>query len=144
MSIREEIHDGHQRISEFIGKSLDPAMRTCVSAENRANELAERVSRAARLLDSVVDMALKVQNRAILSSMEKRARLQVLLQQSVEGFSIFAITYYGIGLINYGLKALKEYGFPVDPTLVTAALIPVVLGASWYAVRRVKHRVHGE
>lgn len=141
-NIREEIHDGHQRISTFIEKSLDPAMRTCVSAENRAHELAERVGRAARLLDSVVDMALKVQNRAILTSMEKRGRLQVLLQQSVEGFSIFAITYYGVGLAQYGLKAMKAYDLPVDPALLTAALIPIFLVGSWYAVRRVKHRIH--
>ncbi|MEM9316762.1 MAG: DUF3422 family protein, partial [Pseudomonadota bacterium] len=62
-------------------------------------------------------------------------------QQSVEGFSIFAITYYAVGLLGYLFKSGKELGMPLDPGLLTGLSAPFVLGVVWWSVRRVKKQL---
>jgi uncharacterized membrane-anchored protein len=129
------------RYTTFLLKTLMPAMRTCDAAERRTQELAQRVTRATQLLDSMVDMDQKKQNQAILESMAERANLQLRLQQSVEGFSIFAITYYAVGLLGYLLKSGKNLGLKLDPDLLTGLSAPVVLAIVWLSVRSVKRRL---
>lgn len=129
------------RYTTFMTKTLQPAMRTCEAAERRTQELAQRITRATQLLDSMVDMDQKKQNQAILESMAERASLQLRLQQSVEGFSIFAITYYAVGLLGYGLKSAKAMGLALDPGLLTGLSAPLVLAVVWLSVHSVKRRL---
>lgn len=129
------------RYTTFLLKTLQPAMRTCDAAERRTQELAQRITRATQLLDSMVDMDQKKQNQAILESMAERANLQLRLQQSVEGFSIFAITYYAVGLVAYLLKSGKVLGLHVDPDLLTGLSAPLILAVVWLSVRLVKRRL---
>ncbi|GAB5415539.1 MAG: DUF3422 family protein [Congregibacter sp.] len=129
------------RYTTFLQKTLMPAMGTCDAAERRAQELAERVSRATQLLSSMVDMDQQKQNQKILEGMAQRAQLQLRLQQSVEGFSIFAITYYAVGLMGYLFKSGKTLGLPLDPGLLTGITAPVVLAIVWLSVRSVKRRL---
>jgi uncharacterized membrane-anchored protein len=129
------------RYTTFLLKTLMPAMRTCDAAERRTQELAQRVTRATQLLDSMVDMDQKKQNQAILESMAERANLQLRLQQSVEGFSIFAITYYAVGLLGYVFKSGKTLGLHTNPDLLTGLMAPVVLAVVWLSVRSVKRRL---
>jgi len=100
------------------------------------------VARAAGLLGSMVDMVQKKQNQAILETMAERATLQLRLQQAVEGFSIFAISYYAVGLIAYGLKSAKALGSPVDPEVATGFAAPAVFALVWLSVRTVRRRLH--
>ncbi|MEE4279707.1 MAG: DUF3422 domain-containing protein [Halieaceae bacterium] len=139
--LAEERNGAVSRYSTFLIKTLQPAMRTCEAAERRTQELAQRITRATQLLDSMVDMDQKKQNQAILESMAERASLQLRLQQSVEGFSIFAITYYAVGLLGYLLKSAKEAGLPADADLLTGLSAPFVLAFVWLSVRRVKHKL---
>jgi uncharacterized membrane-anchored protein len=63
------------------------------------------------------------------------------LQQAVEGLSVVAISYYSIGLLNYVGKAAKAAGLPVNPDVLTGALIPVMVGVVWLGLRRMHHHV---
>ncbi len=137
----DEVLGDHQRYTNFLLRSLLPAMRTCDAAERRVQDLALRVSRAAGMLDTMVDLVKKEQNQEILESTARSARLQVKLQQAVEGFSIVAISYYGVGLLAYGLKTLKAAGWPVDPDLLAGAAAPLVLAGVWLTVRQVRRRL---
>ena len=128
-------------IAGFFDRRLSPAMRTCVAARMRQEAVAERVARAANLLRTRVDLALEAQNRSLLESMERRARLQVRLQQTVEGLSVAAITYYVVSLVAYLAKAATRQGFTVDPDVVTGASVPVVALGIWWMVRRFKRRI---
>ncbi len=139
--VDEEVLGDHQRYTNFLLRSLIPAMRTCDAAEHRAQDLAERTGRAARMLDTMVDVVKKQQNQAILESMAESARTQVKLQQAVEGFSIVAISYYGLGLLSYVLKSAKVAGLPVQPELVVGFAAPAVVAAVWLTVRSVKRRL---
>jgi uncharacterized membrane-anchored protein len=68
--------------------------------------------------------------------MDRRANLQLRLQQTVEGLSIAAITYYVIGLVGYGAKALKAAGAQINPDIVMGLAIPVVALLVWYGLRQ--------
>jgi uncharacterized membrane-anchored protein len=136
--VGEQVVENNQRYTNFMLRSLLPAMRTCDATELRSNELAQRVSRAANLLNTMVDMVQKKQSQELLLSMAERARLQLRLQQAVEGFSIFAISYYAVGLLNYGLKALVAGGVEIDDTLLTGLAAPVIFATVWVMVRIVR------
>jgi uncharacterized membrane-anchored protein len=85
-----------------------------------------------------VDIQLERQNRDLLRSMNRRAKLQVRLQQTVEGLSVAAISYYLVSLVTYLSKGAKALGVPLEVDVVTAASVPVVLGAAWLGVRRIR------
>ncbi len=139
--VREEIIDGHQRYTNFLMRALAPAMRTCDAAERRVGELSERVARSANLLSTMVDMQQSRQNQGVLKSMADSARRQLLLQQAVEGFSIFAISYYAVGLIKYALDSLDAAGLPVDGKLIAGASAPLIFVLVYLSVRFVRRRL---
>jgi uncharacterized membrane-anchored protein len=136
--LREERLIGVQTIEEFLDRRLAPAMATCSSVEKRLLDLSERVARASDLLRTRVDIEREQQNQALLESMNHRARMQLRLQQTVEGLSIAAITYYVVGLVGYAAKALKETGVHLSVEIVMGASIPFVVLGIWLAVRRVR------
>lgn len=124
--LREQRVPGIQTIDEFMQRRLAPAMSTCESVARRQSELSERVARASDLLRTRVDIVREMQNQELLASMNRRARLQLRLQETVEGLSVVAITYYLVGLAGYLAKALKAAGYGVDPDITMGVAIPVV------------------
>ena len=102
--LREERLKGLQTIDEFLERRLAPAMRTCEAVMARLESLSARIARAGELLRTRVDVALEAQNSDVLRSMDRRAKMQLRLQQTVEGLSVAAITYY---LVNQ--EAIDAY-----------------------------------
>ena len=76
--------------------------------------------------------------------MNRRGQLQLRLQQTVEGLSVAAISYYLVGLIKYGLEAAQSVGVQVDPTLGTGLAVPVVIVSVWWLIRRVRTKLAGD
>jgi uncharacterized membrane-anchored protein len=126
--------------SQFLMRRMAPAMRTCIGMEERQANLSRKLARAAQLLRTRVEIALEQQNRNLLEAMNRRAHLQLRLQQTVEGLSVAAISYYTVGLINYLLKGAYDAGIPVDPTIGTAVSVPVVVIGVALIVRRIRRR----
>jgi uncharacterized membrane-anchored protein len=124
--LRECRIPGLQTFREFIERRLAPAMNTCTAVGARQDALSTRVARATQLLSTRVDITRERQNQALLESMNRRAKLQLRLQQTVEGLSVAAITYYLVSLVGYGAKGLDKAGIPVEPNLATAISIPIV------------------
>lgn len=139
--LREERIEGLQTIDEFLERRLAPAMRTCEATAQRLERLATRVSRASELLRTRVDIQLEAQNIDLLRSMDRRARLQLRLQQTVEGLSVAAISYYLVGLVSYAAKGVKAAGLAIDVDLVTGLSIPFVVGAIGLGVLRLRRRI---
>ncbi|HLG81615.1 MAG TPA: DUF3422 domain-containing protein [Bradyrhizobium sp.] len=142
--LREERIEGLQTIAEFMDRRLRPAMHTCQSVAERQESLSQRVSRANNLLRTRVDVALEGQNRDLLASMDRRAQMQLRLQQTVEGLSVVAISYYLLGLLSYALKSAKGLHLPVDPDTAPGLALPVVLGLVWWGVHRLRKRLTRE
>lgn len=141
VELKEEPIAGLQTIAEFIDRRLVPAMRTCESVAQRQEAVSERVARASELLRTRVDIALEGQNRDLLQSMNRRAKLQLLLQETVEGLSVVAITYYVLGLVSYLAKGGHRF-FPwLDLDLVPALALPVALALVWWSIRRIRRRL---
>jgi uncharacterized membrane-anchored protein len=70
--------------------------------------------------------------------MNRRAAAQLRLQQTVEGLSVAAITYYIVGLVGYAAKGAKSAGVAINPDLAMALSIPVVLLLGVWGLRRVR------
>ncbi|WFU05550.1 DUF3422 domain-containing protein (plasmid) [Rhizobium sp. CB3171] len=139
IELREERVEERQRICTFIDRRFQPAVRFVHATERRLSEVGERVSLAGDLLRTTVQVQLEDQNASLLSSMEERARVQVHIQQAVEGFSVIAITYYAISLTKVCLEAAGELGFDVH--LAKAGLlftVPVAVFAIWAGIRHVR------
>lgn len=129
---------GHDTWDGFLQRRVAPAMRTCRSVEERQANLSRKLTRATTLLRTWVDVDVEKQNRDLLASMNNRARLQLRLQQTVEGLSVAAVSYYVVGLVGYLAKAAPLFGAEPAPELVTAVSVPVVLLAVWWIVRRIR------
>jgi uncharacterized membrane-anchored protein len=133
-----------QTFKEFTELRLAPAMNTCMVTAGRLEALSSRVARATQLLSTRVDITREHQTIAVLHSMNRRADLQLRLQQTVEGLSVAAVTYYIVGLIGYAARGVKAAGLGVNPELVMGLSIPVVMAAVALGIRRIHHMVHTE
>ncbi len=130
------------RISVFFARRFDPAMKTCEAAAARIDDLAERAERASNLLRTRVDIALEHQNQQLLRSMETRARQQLMLQETVEGLSVVAISYYLYGIVSKFAAGLSEYLTGHAIKEIDLILIPAVVLVVWLALRAMKKRIH--
>ena len=142
-ALEEKPVEGYETLAAFLQKRMAPAMRTCRSVEDRQANLSRKLTRAANLLRTWVDVALQNQNSDLLASMNRRARQQLRLQQTVEGLSVAAVSYYVVGLFAYLAKGAEGYMLGLSATAATALFVPVALAAIWLVVRRIR-RQHGE
>jgi uncharacterized membrane-anchored protein len=138
--LAEKTLPGNETLSAFLQRRLAPAMRTCQSVEERQANLSRKLTRATALLRSWIDVDLQKFNTEILASMDKRAHLQLRLQQTVEGLSVAAISYYVTGLVGYVAKLIHNMGLDVSPETLTGAAVPFVVLAVWLVVRRIRSR----
>ncbi|AXC50395.1 DUF3422 family protein [Paracoccus suum] len=140
-SLRESRFFSRQTLSEFMDRRFAPAMRTVASTEARLNTMLDRTERASELLRTRVDVERSGASRDLLARMDRRADLQLRLQNTVEGLSVVAISYYAVGLLSYFLTPLA-HRIAVDKAVLTAGLVPVVVLAVWYAMRRIRRSLH--
>ncbi len=138
--LRESRLPGLQTIEEFMARRVTPAVATCATAAQRLHDLAERIARASNLLSTRVDITRERQNQALLASMDRRAKLQLRLQQTVEGLSVAAIVYYMAGLVGYLAKGIKAGGWRIEPDLIVSLAVPALAILAFMAVRRARRR----
>ena len=129
-----------QRIGVFLERRFSPAMATCLAVSERIKSLAERSERASNLLRTRVDIALEAQNQQVLKSMEKRGQQQLRLQETVEGLSVVAISYYLIGIVAKLIEGIGLYAH-VETKLVSLISIPVIVFLVWWGVRRLRKHI---
>jgi uncharacterized membrane-anchored protein len=141
--LRETRQGGVQTIEEFMARRFTPAVATCATVSQRLHDLSERVAQASALLSTRVEIARERQNQSLLASMDRRARLQLRLQQTVEGLSLAAIVYYVAGLAGYVAKAAKAGGARIDPDIAVAVVIPVVAVLLMLVLRRARSHAGG-
>jgi len=133
--LREQRLHGLPTLSEFLERRLDPAMATVESARTRIAALSTRCARAVELLRARVAVAQEAQTQKLLAAMAETSRAQLRLQETVEGLSVAAISYYLMSLLGYALKPLPELG-ALTGERVLAALVPVVVALVWIRMRR--------
>ncbi|MCG4452385.1 DUF3422 domain-containing protein [Pseudomonas sp. MMS21-TM103] len=140
--LREQECPGLQTFSEFLQRRLTPAWRTSEAAEQDLDDLARRIDRASELLRTRIDLTIETQNQQLMQAMDKRSHLQLRLQQTVEGLSVAAISYYLVGLCKYLAESAKALGLIESSTLATGIAVPVCVAAVWLGMRRLKRSLH--
>jgi uncharacterized membrane-anchored protein len=138
--LREQRILERQLFSEFMMRRFDPAMRTCDAAEKRLEALSEHAARASELLGTRVSVDAAEQNHQLLRRMNQRAALQMRLQETVEGLSVVAVSYYAVNLLVYLLSPFLKHLIS-DKTVLAGMLVPPVMLVGWLMVRRIKARV---
>jgi uncharacterized membrane-anchored protein len=136
--LREVRLPGFPTVREFMERRLAPAINTCATIARRQEDLSGRIARNSQLLRTRVDIELERQNQELLAQMNRRAKIQLHLQETVEGLSVVAITYYASQLVNYLAKGGKTYIAPATPEIVTAISIPVIAVLVGLGLRRMR------
>lgn len=141
VELRQGRLPGLQTLTEFLERRFEPAMAYCDAVTSRMGAISERISRASALLGTRVEIERERQNQALLAAMNRRAALQLRLQETVEGLSVAAIAYYATGLVGYVFKATADAGLNIDPEVATGiAVIPIVVGVA-LALRAARRRL---
>lgn len=130
---------GYLSLADFTERRLHPALRTCASFSGRLGDLAGRAEWTSALMRTRVETALAAQNRDLLASMDRRASIQLRLQETVEGLSIVAISYYAVGLLSYVAKPFLEAAhIPLE--WFAAAVVVLALAGTWAMLRLMRRR----
>lgn len=136
--LREQRVGDLRTLNGFLARRLTPAMETIDAAARRQEALASRIERASALLRTRVDLAREEQNQRLLSAMDRRGTLQLRLQQTVEGLSVAAITYYVVSLLGHAIMPLRSSLPWLDPERASAVSIPIVAYVVWRIIRRTR------
>ena len=129
---------GYQSLTDFTERRLTPAVRTCESFSERLDSLSEGASWVSSLMQARIETKLTRQNTELLQSMNRRAHVQLRLQQTIEGLSVFAVAYYLIGILGYVAEGLVSRLGWLDVAAFKGLAAPIVLALSWYMVRRMR------
>ncbi len=140
--LKEDEVSGHLTLTEFITRRVTPAVRTCDTVGRRLDDLSRRIDRVSDMMRTRVELTIQGQNRALLASMDRRSRIQLMMQHTVEGLSVAAISYYTVGLLKYVITAAYDAGVPVDKDLAVGVSVPLVLFTVWFATRRIHKHFH--
>ena len=73
------------------------------------------------------------------------AHAQRVVQFTVEGLSVAAITCYIVGLVNYLATGAQAFGWPLSPDTSPAIAIalPLLALGVWSLLRRLNARIRG-
>ncbi len=141
--LREDEVSGHLTLSEFITRRLTPAVNTCRSVNERLESLSTRIDRVSDMMRTKVELSIQEQNQQLLTSMDRRSRIQLMMQHTVEGLSVAAISYYSIGLVKYIIEATGTGQLPLSKPQLVGWSVPVIIGTVWFFTRRVHRRFKG-
>ncbi len=141
--LKESHVSGMPTIRGFMERRLAPALNTCNAIAGRQEDLSARIARTSQLLRTRVDIELERQNQEVLSQMNRRAKLQLRLQETVEGLSVVVLTYYGSQLVQYLAKGTKDlHHWNTD--VITAVSIPIIAGLVAWGTHRMRKKLAAE
>ncbi|MDI9244005.1 DUF3422 domain-containing protein [Marinobacter sp. CHS3-4] len=137
-ALREDELSGHLTIREFMNRRLTPAAETCESVNNRLDDLSLRIGRASDMMRARVELELQRQNQELLAAMNQRSKVQLMMQHTVEGFSVVVISYYLIALLRMAMDVAEESGVSFNKPLLLGIAIPTILVLVYFTVRAIR------
>jgi len=72
--------------------------------------------------------------------MDRRSQIQLMMQHTVEGLSVAAISYYTIGLVKIFIGVLYDQGLHINKSLSLGISMPLVI----IAVAMITRRIHSK
>jgi uncharacterized membrane-anchored protein len=138
-SLGEAAYDARISVGGFLQRRLGPAVTTYESTARQRDDLADQVEKLSTVLQTRIELDLQRQNAELLHSLNSGTERQLRLQQTVEGVSVVAISYYAVNLlVEPVLWLMMRLPLPFAPGAgsIKAALVVLVIPAVWLAVRR--------
>lgn len=125
----------------YLDNRVQPALATCRAMEKRLADLGTKVQRSIELLNATITVSIQTQNQEVLDTILRTAQSQYRLQETVEGLSIIAISYYTLGILGYIAEGLHEV-LPIDKAMLLTLLAPVVVLVAFVGIRRLRRTIH--
>lgn len=139
--LKEHHIEGYCRISTYLERRIEPAVRTCLHTLGRQDNLSKRIQQASQLLRTRVDVNLETQNQQLLHTMSHRVQTQTRLTRMVEGISFVTISYYLIELLNMLLQAISTATGILLPEQTQLVMIPAIMGLVWFVSHKATRRI---
>jgi len=127
---------GLPTLTRFLDRRMEPAMATVASTGARISALSVRTARLVDLLRARVAVTQEAQAEQQLATLAGTGRAQLRLQQTVEGLSVAAITYYLLTVLGYLLKPLPWSLYGTSAETIIAVLVPLVAALTWFNLRK--------
>ncbi|MDO5687523.1 MAG: DUF3422 domain-containing protein [Neisseria sp.] len=139
--LKEAPLEGMQSLNEFLQRRLTPGMKTVHATRARLENISNRIAQTTHLLQARVDLSVQEQNQSLLVSMNRRSQLQLRLQQTVEGLSVAAISYYLVGLLGYVFEGIHSMGAEFNSTMLKGLSAPIVVILVYWSIHSIKARI---
>jgi len=138
---QEERLAGVESYHNFVISTLEPIERSNQLLTHLIQALNKKVFQQNDLVRSRIDIRLEQQNQEIFNELKQQAKKQIQLQETVEGFSVAAISYYSVSLLGYALKSLPQewlLGLSID--VWKGMAVPVVVIATYWGMQKIKRK----
>ena len=136
--LKEKNLPGLKPLSEFVNRKTMFISTDYSSFMQRMENLGKGVSDIISVLRTKIDMNLEEQNLKLLHSLDKTGKVQVKLQQTVEGVSLIILSYYMTTLSSYVFKFMKEARWISNDLLFTVLFIPVAFLIAYLMTKKVR------
>jgi uncharacterized membrane-anchored protein len=141
-SLNEKPLDTYRPVSDYVLSGVTGVAEGYQQLLKRIDTLRAGFEGIISILRARIDLILEAQNLALLESVDKTTKSQVLLQHTVEGLSVIVIAYYVAGLGTYIFKGLQEIGWLSNANLTSAIFVPVAVGLAFGITTFSKRYLH--
>ena len=130
-SLGEKPLEAYRPVSDYVLKGITGVAEGYQQLLKRIDTLRNGFEGIIGIIRTRVDLIVEAQNLALLQSVDKTTKSQVILQHTVEGLSVIVIAYYLSGLAGYIFKGLSEMGWLGNPNLAAAVFVPIAVALAF-------------
>jgi uncharacterized membrane-anchored protein len=141
-SLAERPIDSYRPVSDYVLGGITGVAEGYQQLLRRIETLRGGFEGIISIIRARVDLILEGQNLALLQSVDKTTKSQVILQHTVEGLSVIVIAYYLAGLAGYILKGLHEAGWIKNANIASAVFVPIAVGLAFLITTASKKYLH--
>ena len=141
-SLGEKPLETYRPISDYILKGITGVAEGYQQLLKRIDTLRNGFEGIISIIRTRVDLIVEAQNLALLQSVDKTTKSQVILQHTVEGLSVIVIAYYLAGLAGYVFKGFQEMGWLANANLASAVFVPIAIGLAFVVTTFSKQYLH--
>lgn len=141
-SLAEKPLESYRPISDYVLGGITGVAEGYQQLLKRIDTLRNGFEGIIAIIRTRVDLIVEAQNLALLQSVDKTTKSQVILQHTVEGLSVIVIAYYLAGLAGYVFKGFQEIGWLANANLASAVFVPVAIGLAFAVTTFSKKYLH--
>jgi uncharacterized membrane-anchored protein len=141
-SLAEKLLESYRPFSDYVLSGITGVADGYQQLLKRIETLRGGFEGIISIIRARVDLILEGQNLALLQSVDKTTKSQVILQHTVEGLSVIVIAYYLAGLAGYLFKGLQEMGWLRNANIAAAVFVPIAIGLAFAVTAVSKKYLH--